>query len=296
MPNWKKVIVSGSDAHLSGLSVDGNASITGSLNVYKSGSTVFSVQGSQGTLFEITDSLSGSLFSVSDISGIPILEVFSDDTVKIGTHNNEAIIVNGDTAIISGSLTGSLNLDNVVNAGTDTDKFLVLDSGGNVDFRTGTEVYDDIGVTSLSSSIASDISSLQTSIDSTITPIQLVTDTKLQSSGYLAWFGISDIQSNPDRAYTTWIAPTDGYLDEVIISPESGNPTADDIDLALYVDGTQQSSTVSVLMAAAGTNKTFTFGSSNYSFTAGERLSLSFDKNTNTSDIYNVMVKFRLDN
>lgn len=145
MPNWKKVIVSGSDAHLNSLSVDGNASITGSLNVYKSGSTVFSVQGSQGTLFEITDSLSGSLFSVSDISGIPIVEVFSDDTVKIGTHNSEAIIVSGDTAVISGSLTGSINLDNVVNAGTDTDKFLVLDADGNVDYRTGAQVLSDIG-------------------------------------------------------------------------------------------------------------------------------------------------------
>ena len=189
----------------------------------------------------------------------------------------------------------------VITSGSDAILNEITASGG---IDTSDITIDDWGSVSASlsaieSDIAgnvSDISSLQTSIDSTITPIQLVTDTKLQSSGYLTWFGISDIQSNPDRAYTTWIAPTDGYLDEVIISPESGNPTADDIDLALYVDGTQQSSTVSVLMAAAGTNKTFTFGSSNYSFTAGERLSLSFDKNTNTSDIYNVMVKFRLDN
>jgi hypothetical protein len=59
--------------------------ITGSLQIYKSGSTVFNIEGSQGTLFTVTDELSGSLFSVNDISGIPIFEVFSDDTVKIGT-------------------------------------------------------------------------------------------------------------------------------------------------------------------------------------------------------------------
>ena len=80
--------------------------ITGSLNIYKSGSTVFDIQGSQGQLFSVTDELSGSLFSVNDISGIPILEVFSDDTVKIGTFNNEAIIVSGDYSYITGSYNG----------------------------------------------------------------------------------------------------------------------------------------------------------------------------------------------
>ena len=56
-----------------------NATSNGpTLTVYGSGSTqpVFTVQGSQGELFSVTDSLSGSLFSVNDISGLPILEVF----------------------------------------------------------------------------------------------------------------------------------------------------------------------------------------------------------------------------
>ena len=139
MPSWKKVITSGSQAQLAGVtgsftgsfigdgsgltgisaggggifaqtgsyySTTNNLQITGSLNIYKSGSTVFDIQGSQGQLFSVTDSLSGSLFSVNDISGIPILEVFSDDTVKIGTFNNEAIIVNGDYSYITGSYNG----------------------------------------------------------------------------------------------------------------------------------------------------------------------------------------------
>ena len=38
-----------------------------------------------------------------------------------------------------------MQLTSVVNAGTDTDKFLVLDSDGNVDFRTGANVLSDIG-------------------------------------------------------------------------------------------------------------------------------------------------------
>ena len=47
---------------------------------------ILTVQGSQGELFSITDSLSGSLFSVNDISGLPILEVFSDDTILMGDY------------------------------------------------------------------------------------------------------------------------------------------------------------------------------------------------------------------
>jgi hypothetical protein len=75
------------------LHVNGNAYISASfstssaaLTVYKSGSTVLDVQGSQGQLFSITDSLSGSLFSVNDISGLPILEVFSDNTILMGDY------------------------------------------------------------------------------------------------------------------------------------------------------------------------------------------------------------------
>jgi hypothetical protein len=58
------------------------------LTVVGSGSTqpIFTVQGSSGELFSVTDSLIGSLFSVNDISGLPILEVFSNNTVLMGTY------------------------------------------------------------------------------------------------------------------------------------------------------------------------------------------------------------------
>jgi hypothetical protein len=77
------------------------------LIVQGSGSTILDIQGSQGQLFSVTDSLTGSLFSVNDISGMPILEAFSDDRVLIGTFNAEAIKVSGSTATITGSLLGT---------------------------------------------------------------------------------------------------------------------------------------------------------------------------------------------
>jgi hypothetical protein len=82
------------------------------LIVNGSGSTILDVQGSQGQLFSVTDSLSGSLFSVKDISGIPVIEAFSDDTVNIGTFNAEAIKVSGSFARITGSLLGTASWAN----------------------------------------------------------------------------------------------------------------------------------------------------------------------------------------
>jgi hypothetical protein len=47
------------------------------------GGTVVDIQGSQGQLFSVTDDLSGSIFAVSDISGVPILDINSSGTVTI---------------------------------------------------------------------------------------------------------------------------------------------------------------------------------------------------------------------
>jgi hypothetical protein len=97
----------------------GSAANTIRLQVENSGSIAF--YGNSGSLFGITDSLSGSLMSVNDISGLPILEVFSDDRVVMGTFNKNTLVITGsrigiDKAVptadldISGSvfITGSL--------------------------------------------------------------------------------------------------------------------------------------------------------------------------------------------
>ena len=48
-----------------------------------SGSTVLDVQGTFGQLFSVTDNLIGDIFKVSDVSGMPILNVNSDGLVSI---------------------------------------------------------------------------------------------------------------------------------------------------------------------------------------------------------------------
>jgi hypothetical protein len=77
------------------LSSSFNTAISGStLTVIGSGSAqpIFTVQGSQGELFSVTDSLSGSLFSVNDISGLPIMEVFSDNTILMGDYQDPMLL------------------------------------------------------------------------------------------------------------------------------------------------------------------------------------------------------------
>lgn len=74
---------------------------------------MFDVYGPAGQLFSVVDGLSGSLFSVNTISGVPVMEVFSDNTVKIGQYSNPPLVVTGTTASVSGSLnvnSGNINV------------------------------------------------------------------------------------------------------------------------------------------------------------------------------------------
>ena len=73
------------------------------LLVEGSGSVVLDIQGSQGQLFSITDDLTGDLFSVSDISGVPIFNVNASGTTSFdGTiylEDTPALDTNADTSI-----------------------------------------------------------------------------------------------------------------------------------------------------------------------------------------------------
>ena len=96
----------------SSLSVTGSQYTSGSADVNTiqgstAGGTLFNVLGTAGQLFTVTDGLSGSLFSVNTISGLPLLEVFSDETVNIGKFGAYGLKTSGSQAIITGSMTGS---------------------------------------------------------------------------------------------------------------------------------------------------------------------------------------------
>ena len=63
----------------------GSSRLSGSsFTIEKSGSTLFEVIGSEGTIFSLDDDLDGTLFTVNDRSGIPQFEVSSSGLVEVG--------------------------------------------------------------------------------------------------------------------------------------------------------------------------------------------------------------------
>lgn len=114
---------------VTGLTVNGNLTVTGNTNVRaftgtsgtisgsgqniltvigsgnSTTSPIFTVQGSSGELFSINDSLVGSLFSVNDISGLPILEVFSDNTTLWGSYQAPSLNTTTKVTLTAGTNT-----------------------------------------------------------------------------------------------------------------------------------------------------------------------------------------------
>lgn len=145
------------------LDVVGQTKLSGSgqnvLTIIGSGNTepLFTVQGSSGELFSITDDLTGSLFAVNDISGLPILEVFDDDTVHMGSYQapslNTTVKLNPGTGLSTvyslpmSAYTGAFFDYTVTNTvGARAGNIISIFSGNTVEFNN--VPTSDIGTTS----------------------------------------------------------------------------------------------------------------------------------------------------
>ena len=78
-------------------------------------SDTLSFSGDSGQLFSLTDSMSGTIFSVNDVSGIPSIEVEDDGTIYLAESTGNVLIGTGtdngsDKVQISGSLVASGNI------------------------------------------------------------------------------------------------------------------------------------------------------------------------------------------
>jgi len=115
-----KLDVSGSGRFTAGLSITGSAGTGSAVTIYKSGSTALDIQGSSGQLFAVTDSLTGSLFSVNTAAGLPTIEAFSDNTVNIGKFGSYPIKVVslGTAAAVTGSFSGSVRATSITLTGS----------------------------------------------------------------------------------------------------------------------------------------------------------------------------------
>jgi hypothetical protein len=63
------------------------------VNSTVSGATLIRADGTNGTLFSVTDDLSDSLMSVNNSAGLPVLEVFADDRVVMGQYGQNDLVV-----------------------------------------------------------------------------------------------------------------------------------------------------------------------------------------------------------
>jgi hypothetical protein len=92
------------------------------INVSMLDTDTLSVSGNSGQLFSITDSLSGTIFAVNDISGVPSIEVDDDGTIRFAElFGNVLIGTNVDNTIdklqVNGSITGTI-LKSTIPVGT----------------------------------------------------------------------------------------------------------------------------------------------------------------------------------
>lgn len=65
------------------------------LQVYPTNSGTLSFEGSAGQLFSITNSMTGTIYSVNDVSGIPSIEVLDTGLVKLAQYSGNVVLGSG---------------------------------------------------------------------------------------------------------------------------------------------------------------------------------------------------------
>ena len=131
----------------------GNTTVNTAITVqaYPTSNGTLSFEGTAGQLFSVTNDMSGSIYSVSDVSGIPSIEVFANGQVTLAQYSGNVAI---GTSFALGKLTifagaGSIGQFIRVNAtdGTavqfknsqDLGGSITIASGGGTSYNTGSD-------------------------------------------------------------------------------------------------------------------------------------------------------------
>ena len=106
-----KIVFSGADASL------GPQTIT--ITAYPTNSGTLSFESSNGQLLSINNSLTGTIFSANDVSGIPSIEVTSTGLVKLAQYSGNVLIgTSVDDGVNKLQVTGTLAVSgNITSAG-----------------------------------------------------------------------------------------------------------------------------------------------------------------------------------
>lgn len=114
-----------------------------SLRVYPTNNGTLSFEGSAGQLFSITNNLSGTIFSVNDVSGIPSIEVEDDGTVKLAEFAGNVLFGSGvDNGVDKLQITGTTSIagNGYITFGPNSSWGSSLRVGGNGRTATGSEM------------------------------------------------------------------------------------------------------------------------------------------------------------
>ena len=164
-----KIEFKGADASTSAQTITATA--------YPTNNGTLSFDGSAGQLFSITNDMTGTIFSVNDVSGIPSIEVDDDGTIRFAEYSGNVLIGtatdDGSKLQVNGSATVSNNItvsnayvaDNIyhegdtdtrINFGTDHINFyaagtetLEIWSSGTYNYKVYYEDYDALSGTSV---------------------------------------------------------------------------------------------------------------------------------------------------
>ena len=79
-----KIVFSGADAATAAQNI--------TLYTYPTSNGTLSFEGSAGQLFSITNDLTGTIFSVNDVSGIPSIEVDDDGTIRLAEFGGNVLL------------------------------------------------------------------------------------------------------------------------------------------------------------------------------------------------------------
>jgi len=99
--NDPKIVFSGADASTAAQDI--------SLNVYPTSNGTLSFEGTAGQLFSITNDLTGTIFSVNDVSGIPSIEVDADGTISLAEFGGN-VGIGTSSPLAKLDVNGSLNV------------------------------------------------------------------------------------------------------------------------------------------------------------------------------------------
>lgn len=105
-----KIVFSGADASTTAQNI--------TITAYPTSNGTLSFDGSTGQLFSVTNSMTGTIFSVNDVSGMPSIEVLDNGLVKIGQYSGNLVLGSGtDTGLAKLQVTGAFSATGTASTG-----------------------------------------------------------------------------------------------------------------------------------------------------------------------------------